>query len=260
MSKKGGNRRSAVDPVDQDKLVAIWKRAIEHWGKDAFNLGEYDTRKVSQACSAKGIAANAFFIREFGGISSGEILASQFKQSLLEFSRTHNSTALKDDLWAAQIGHRMVCLMSHYRRLRRCPEKLRQCLGTATGQERRTIDELVKLASSQACKKAAEQETFKGLKESDQKNLDTSEQAKTESNEASGSKRELKRQISEVSVDSDGIPMILKSPASSACEKAADERVAQRPLKKQVSDVSLDSEGFPRMLQTPKDTKQHMYS
>ena len=261
MGKKGGNRRESVEPVNVEDLAKIWKKAIDAYGMEAFNLGVYNDLKVSQACSARGLAANAFFVREFLAISSGEILFSQMKQSLKKHAATHNVSSFKDDLWAGQIAHCLVCLMSHYRRLRREPGRLRQCFATATGVERQIIQGLLDIEPAQACKKANPKEGDCEAEQQDtvRKRPEIAREADAERNETTAcekadSSRRLKRQVSEVTLDSEGFPLMLRSPDDSASEKAT-QGVPKRSFKEQTSPVSLDSEGFPRMLQTPPSEK-----
>ena len=209
MPKKGGHRRGPVEPVDMDDLTVISQSAIGKWGREAFSLGNYDSIKPSQACSARGLSGNEFFIREFMKISNGEILASQMKQSILKHASTHNHSALKDDLWAAQIAHRMVCMMAHYRRLRRSSEKVRQCLANATGVERQKIKELLALEPGKACKKAEQSNVKRAdIAQENETHAGSSTDKPPKSDKKAG---KLRREISDVSLDSEGFPMMLKS-------------------------------------------------
>ena len=254
MATRGGHRRGPVEPVDMDDLSKIWQSAIAKWGREAFSLGNYDSIKSTQACSARGLSGNEFFIREIMKISNGEILCSQMKQSILKHASTHNFSALKDDLWAAQIAHRMVCMMSHYRRLRRSSEKVRQCLANATGVERQIIKELLALEPGKACKKAeqANVKTADIVQENETHAGSSNDKAPKRDKKATVVTRELHRKISPVSLDSEGFPMMLKSPDSdaNACKKA-EKASGKRSLKRELSSVSVDSDGFPSMLQSP---------
>ena len=225
---KGGARRFSVPPVDMDALQGIIDRAVESKGAAAFLLGEYDTKKVTTAVSAAGLHQNAAWVKDFFNISKGEILAGQLKQCILKYGHSHNTSDWKDDLWAGKIASQMVCILSHVRRLGREPDKLRQCLQGATGAQRHTIEELVALyackkaneppqPSPDACKKAQEpsQDACKKANSSSSVGL-PSRKSHTESapgsEQACKKARTLKEEISMVSVDSHGFPMILKSP------------------------------------------------
>ena len=184
-------------------------------------------------------------------ISNGEILASQMKQSILKYASTHNYSALKDDLWATQIAHRMVCVMAHHRRLRRSSEKVRQCLANATGAERQIIKELLALEPGKACKKAEKSNVKTAdIAQENETHAGSSTDKPPKSDKKAG---KLRREISDVSLDSEGFPMMLKFPDSdaNACKKV-EEASGKRSLKREPSSVSVDSDGFPRMLQSPE--------
>lgn len=207
--------------VSLEALQSVIDKAVERKGSDAFKMGEYDQKKVSTAVSAKGIHQNVAYIREFYKISSGEILAGQLKQCILKYGHSHNDSEWKDDLWAGRKASQMMCLLSHVRRLKREEAKLRQCLLQATGAERQTILELVDLQP--ACKKAAPEAA-----EACKKALPSSSAALPARQTITFSKSDADQQ---------------------ACKKA-------RILKPAISDVSVDSNGFPMILQSPKSSKQ----
>ena len=206
--------------VSLEALQSVIDKAVERKGSDAFKMGEYDQKKVSTAVSAKGIHQNVDYIREFYKISSGEILAGQLKQCILKYGHSHNDSEWKDDLWAGRKASQMVCLLSHVRRLKREEAKLRQCLLQATGAERQTILELVGLQP--ACKKAAAEACKKALPSSSAAlpARQTITVSKSDADQQACKKaRILKPAISDVSVDSNGFPMILQSPKSSKQEE-----------------------------------------
>ena len=222
-ANKGGARRSSVPHVSLEALQSVIDKAVERKGRDAFMMGEYDQKKVSTAVSAKGIHQNVEYIREFYKISSGEILAGQLKQCILKYGHSHNDSEWKDDLWAGRIASQMVCLLSHVRRLKREEAKLRQCLLQATGSERQTVLELVDLQpdykkavpeAAEACKKALPSSSvaLPARQSSTGSTSDADQQACKKA-------RSLKPAISDVSVDSNGWPMMLKSPKRSKQEE-----------------------------------------
>lgn len=207
---KGGARRSLVPPVSSQDLQNIFDTAIEKLGASAFDLGPYNSLKSTQACSAAGLEKNAHYLKEFGKISKGEIQTGQLKEALLRYGKSHNKSEWKDDLWAGKLASQFVCLMAHCRRLGREPEKLRQCFKQATGTERQAIEELLSL---KAWKKASGSST---------------------TSKSSPLKKSLAKKDEE-----------------NACKKA-------RTLKEQVSDISLDSQGFPAMLKSPAKEKEEL--
>ena len=101
----------------------------------------YDKMKVPQACNAP----HAWYLQNLLPISSGKILCQQLKQAGARRASTHKRSPYKDDLWCSQQATKFTCLLFHWRRLRREPDKLRQCLQTATGEERERIQALVKI-------------------------------------------------------------------------------------------------------------------
>eukprot|EP00435_Cladocopium_sp_Y103_P048598 s700_g14.t1 len=103
MASKGGPRRSSVAPVDIDALQSITDKAVDAKGLCAFKLGDYDTKKIATAVSAKGAHFNVEYVEEIYKISNGEILAGQLKQCILKSAQSHNTSDWKDDLWAGEI-------------------------------------------------------------------------------------------------------------------------------------------------------------
>ena len=132
--------------------------------------------------------------------------AGQLKQAIAKWGQSHNKTELKDDLWAGQMASQFICLLSHWRRLRQDAEKIKQCLRRANGAQRSTIEELVALEAGVACKKA----TKLPCKSSSSASL-ACEKAH-EGKEKAEEKRELKAEVSDVSLDSNGYPLTLVSP------------------------------------------------
>ena len=114
----------------------------------------YDKMKVPQACNAP----HAWYLQNLLPISSGKILCQQLKQAGARHASTHKRSPYKDDLWCSQQATKFTCLLFHWRRLRREPGKLRQCLQTATGEERERIQALVWACSgavrAEVCEKA----------------------------------------------------------------------------------------------------------
>lgn len=214
MTQKGGARRSTVSLVDQEALQVIFDEVVSKNGQEAFNLGAYDNLKVTQACNAGGLCKCAHFVQKFLEISNGEILAGQLKQCLMKHARTHNVTAWNDQLWSGKLAAQFGCLLSHVRRLEREPDKLRQCLATATGMQRQTILELVDL-KRKACKKASPSanpaRSAKPFNSPDGLGNDNGA-VNEEMQQACKKARTLKQEVSDISLDSDGFPNILSSP------------------------------------------------
>lgn len=230
---KGGARRMSVPPVELDALQLIFDEAVRMNGANAFCLGSYDTLKVSQACNAAGLYQNSHYVKKLYEISEGEIMTSQLKQCLLKYAHSHNNSNWNDGLWAGKLASQFSCLLSHVRRLQRDPAKLRQCIAGATGVQRNAILELVEL-KGKACKKA-------------QLPMDNGASASAPVEESKACK---KASLPVGSPDSGSAPMAEASASGEqACKKA-------RTLKKEISEVSLDSRGYPSILASPKEKKQ----
>eukprot|EP00435_Cladocopium_sp_Y103_P026638 s1868_g6.t1 len=222
MATKGGARRCSVEPVDIDALQGIFDRAVS---------ARVTTRKkATTAVSAAGLHRNAEYVREICKISSGEIVAGQLKQCIVKYAYSHNTSEWKDDLWAGKIASQLVCLLSHVRRLRREPDKLRQCLQGATGVQRQTIQELEH--DAEACKKA---------KRSSSASAGVAKACK-KAKKASSASSEQSHNPEDVS--------------SSSAPQVAQAGKRARSLKQQISDVSVDSRGWPRILASPKFEKE----
>ena len=203
---KGGARRSLVEAVDMDQLHAIFEEFVCKQGADAFNLGPYDNRKSAQACSAEGLHVNAEWIKRLVSCSTGEIAGGQLKQAILKYGPSHNKSNYKDDLWAGQLASQFICLLSHWRRVKGNKQKLEQCLKQATGAQRSSIMELMQLKAG-ACKKAR-----LPLQSSSSQSLACEKASDNKDIEKARSSRTLKVEISDVSLVSQGFPLMLSSP------------------------------------------------
>lgn len=142
----------------------------------------------------------------------------------------------------------MVCLLSHVRRLRREPDKLRQCLQGATGQQRQAIQKLVDLPL--ACKKAAQ--SSQGS--SPRSLTGACKKAKASTSASAGVAQACKKaKIASAASEAQSSP-----PGDDDRSEHAEATKAskKRTLQQQVSDVSVDSRGWPSMLQSPKEEKK----
>ena len=84
-----------VPPVSSQELQNIFDTAIEKLGASAFDLGPYNSLKSTQACSAAGLEKNAYYLKEFGKISKGEIQTGQLKEALLRYGKSHNKSEME---------------------------------------------------------------------------------------------------------------------------------------------------------------------
>ena len=149
---------------------------------------------------------NAELIKRLVSCSTGEIPGGQLKQAILKYGPSHNKSNYKDDLWAGQLASQFICPLSHWRRAKGNKQKLEQCLKQATGAQRSSIMELMQLKAG-ACKRAQ-----LPLQSSTSQSLACEQADDKKEIEEARPRRTLKVEISDVSLDSQGFPLMLSSP------------------------------------------------
>ena len=147
--------------------------------------------------------ANGSVIRSFAKVApAGQIQHLEMKHQFI-VRASHNKSQLKNDLWAGMRTDKVTVILCHWRRICREPERLRQCIKSCTPDEALAIKDLVALYKDDPAQEVAEQSSVV--------TDDKVEEAACTNKDV----RVLKVKVSEVSVDSDGFPAMLRSPKDS---------------------------------------------
>ena len=139
---RGGARRTAVVSCPQ-KLQTFLNSVFEKAESNPFDMGVYNTLKVSQACSGSGlVAVAAYFIGFIESVSSKcEINAKTFTDLLMAlvgtpvfakfapglYDKIEITDPLQCRLWCSRVVNRHVVVLAHLRRLRGNVDKKMQC-------------------------------------------------------------------------------------------------------------------------------------
>ena len=207
MASRGGPRRGPVPSIGARALSDVF----DDFAKERqcpFDFGIYEHLTRSQSASGRGLVANGSVIRAFAQIApAGQIQHLELKHQFLARA-VHNKSHLKNDLWAGLRTDKVTVMLCHWRRICREPERLRQCLKSCTPHENLAIKELVALYKDDPAQdgpEAVSPRTIGSL-------VSVPE---TQVAEPACTNRVLKVKVSEVSVDSDGFPAMLRSPKDS---------------------------------------------
>ena len=213
---KGGPLRKPVPPVDQEDLNKVFEDAVAKFGNKAFDLNAYNGLKQSQAANAEGLVMCGWYIGRLIELGNGFVLSAQMKAAIEKHGSKFNRSKQGHALWAAEKSGQFVCILNHWRRLKRDSNRKRQSLVKCSAAVKASLEELLSLEpkiKEEACDKAT----------------DNSQ----ESNEASSMQQSMGEPV-ETS----------KDVAEEAWDKASFKT-------EDLEQVSLDSRGFPRMLQSP---------
>ena len=226
-TRGGAIRKPSLD-MKEEELSQFFDDIVRKKGAKAFDFGVYNTLDVAQAASAQGLMECQAWLRGILPLCDDIPKPLPLKKQVLRFT-TLNETDMKHSFWASSISSKIITLFNHWRRLKNNPERRRQCLKKATEVEAERLGNLLKLepghgeawrnassASSnvEACKKAKKaslepEEPCKGA-------MEEQEEACDKASDMEVDKAWLGDDgISEVSIDSKGFPMILKTPEAS---------------------------------------------
>ena len=227
---KGGAIRKKIAAVDQESLNSVFDEAAKKFGQKAFDLGSYNEMKPTQAVNGDGLVHNSWWLRRLV-LLGDELLPLQIKQAIIGHATKHNKKSLKDPAWASEMAGQFVCLLHHWRRLKRDPNRKRQCMLKLSDFAKTRLEELLQL-QPEACDKAqpvdsktdqkivqpvacnkAKSGSSNDVADPEDGNVckegnETHEQDKEAWEKASASSF-----LEEVSLDSQGFPMMLRSPA-----------------------------------------------
>jgi hypothetical protein len=222
----GANRKPSLD-MNEEELSQAFDKVIRTRGKGAFDLGAYNTLGVAQAASAKGLVDCQCWLTAILPLCDGIPKHLPLKKQVLRFPEW-NGTDQKHPVWAGSIASKMQTIFNHWRRLKQNSERRRQCLQKASVAEAYILEELLamKPGYGEVWKKASSASTNGNGKD----DMGVGEACdKASDMEVDKSWLGDDGEISEVSIDSKGFPMILKTPEAS--RKGSGEAAASSGLK-----------------------------
>ncbi len=144
-----------------------------------------------------------------------------------------NKSPYNNQIWSGLRAERTLTLCNHLRRLARDNIRKRQCLGKCSGYEATELQELIGMVSLQDLEEA-------GVKR-------RAEDTAGSSTTPKACKTELQEEVPGSSTDRE---------AKGHLEEVAGEKKGRRELKEEVSLVSVDSEGYPSMLKAEDRQQQ----
>ena len=216
-SRGGAYRKSCLD-MDEARLAQVFDDLATQKGLQVFEFGEYNDLGVTQAASPQGLIHCQHWIKGLLQVSDGTPRGMPLKQQILRFT-SFNGTDMKHDIWSGSVCTKLLTIMNHWRRLKSNPERRRQALQKASCHNAALLSKLLALEprfgqawknASEACKKAkkvSEESSRKGEDEACNKAADmTVDKSWIENGDDVSS---------EVSMDSKGYPMMLKTPDAS---------------------------------------------
>ena len=214
MNSKGGPRHTIKPRLDEGVLMKV----IRKHSSLLANVGVYENISKSQSCNPKGLYKLLPLIRDLLTLEpTGEIHTQSLRNAI--FQVLLQDPSLNDSKWNGQVWvglkvERLGVILYHMRRL--LGSDLKSCAAKLTGCEYQELQEVVSIMSPKEApvptafdKRAAEEEESNG--------------------------RKLKKEISDVSVDSSGFPKCFGTPDSLLTKEASPESL----LTKEASPESI---------------------
>jgi hypothetical protein len=221
MGKKGG----AHHRPRPDVAAAVVVNCIVAWGLECgIDLGIYNSKGRSQAASGPGLVANQVLLKKLLAINENlEFAMLPLKAGFIELvGRVPklNDSQYQNALWAGLKTERVLTLANHLRRIAREPLRFKQAAAAFNGQELAVLKELISLVKVGSCSSSC-----------------LMSEEETEATQERPTKK-LKMTMSEVSVDSDGFPMMLQkrghdhstAASSSGAQKVTKNTKKEAPL------------------------------
>ena len=195
-SGKGGARHTPKPQVDTDLLVNCFSAHKNMLAK----LGLYENLSKNQACSPKGIVQVLPLLKGLVDLEpTCEIHGSCLRQAIMEVLTREpglNTSDYKGSVWVGCRVDRITTVLFHLRRLKGSVD-LKHCAASLTSLEfvdlQSVLEKVVK-------------------KELENKNLPLAEREDAKPHQP---ERKLKKEVSDVSIDSQGFPKCLQSPEAS---------------------------------------------
>lgn len=193
MTTKGGSRHNAKPMVDEGLLL----KALEKHKDIVQNMGPYEKISKSQGCHPKGLMLVLPLMRCLIELQpTAEIHTSSLRKAI--FGLLFNDATLNDTKWSGTVWtnlkvERIGVILYHMRRLQ--GSDMKTCAAKLTGGEFLQLQDVVELISK---------------KDGHLPLLDKSEGPLLD--KSGGSRKRLKKEMSDISLDSRGFPKCLATP------------------------------------------------
>ena len=200
---KGGHRHTPKPQVDGGVLFKTFQRHISL----IQDFGKYEQISKSQACHPKGLVYCLPLLKGLIQLEpTCEIHGSSLRAGLFQLlvaEPSINDSPWNGDIWLGIKVERLTCLLFHMRRLQASRTEVQACAAKLTGGEFLQLQEVLQLISKKNAPGLPLVE--RGVEIT----------------------RKLKKEISDVSVDSSGFPLSLKSPAKPLVKGTGNETEAE---------------------------------
>lgn len=193
-------KRECIPDYDKEGLKKAMKEYVRSRGcEKAFQLGPYEKLSRNKACNGAGIVQLATLLGVIlDHCPHAEMHISYAKDLLLwlQSDFTSLSGSMSPGLWASWMTERLLTILCHLRRIHSSAIRLSECCSRLTQDQ-----------------KAILQELLSKIKKPGAGRQNASPPGPSKSAPISPKKRRLREQLSEVTVDSDGFPMLLQAAA-----------------------------------------------
>ena len=206
-------------------LIGLVSKVTKHASK-AFDFGDYNSLQVAQAASAKGLVECQHWLRGLLPVGDGTPKGNPLKMLILRFTH-YNGTDMKHQLWAGSVSSKILTILNHWRRLKSNLERRRQALQKAAPKDAEILLELLALEPGHG-------EAWKNANEACKKVKKARKELEEPTKEPRGGEDEACDKATDMEVD--------KSWVQDGDDAS--------------SEVSLDSKGYPMMLKTPDGSKE----
>ena len=221
MVGKGGGKHTAKPLVDE----LLLERALSKHSSLLMNLGLYENISRTQATSPKGLLKVLILVKDLVDLESTcEIHNMSLRKAIFQVLLSEpglNDSKLNGSSWVGLKVERLGVIMSHMRRL--SGTDLSVCSGKLTGAEFVQLKEVVGRIQKKVEEKLPVESKEKPLVE-----------------RGSGSKKVEEK----LPVKREEKPLVERESSAPTVER--------KRLKKEISEVSLDSQGLPKLFGTPE--------
>lgn len=206
---KGGARHTSKPSIDAGLLLKALKENIGN----VLEMGHYETASRTGGCIPKGLVENAGLLEALVKLApTAEIHTQPLKSALLKLltdEPTLNKSKFNGSVWISLRMERVTTVLYHLRRLANDGEAHKFCATRLTGSEFQVLKRLVEMVEVKDSVVVA-----RATKNTNEDHQEWEMQAVAYEEDGSpAKKRTLKKEISDVSVDSQGFPRMIESPA-----------------------------------------------
>lgn len=282
--KPRGGAHHGTKPAIDDKVL---DRIFAEQCRLLMDLGPYEHLSRAQACNGKALVALFDLLLPIvQENASAEVSGAALKLALLRLAAARpglNKSPYSNFVWAGLRVERLTTVLYHLRRIHREPLRLQQCAAKLTGVETSQLHQLLNhlggcttssASSSQSCapqlaitfepdhsSECAKTVFFPDSIVAHEERVvgQHLEQASPATGLQLRSPRTLKKNISEVSVDSEGFPRLTMSCSASSsakpvCSPSPTPRFLKRPGHR-TSPAQVGSDGYPLLVDMDLDVQ-----